>query len=181
MESKYYVPWDLAAKLGLLGFNELCPRVWSLAKNKRSLLNQTQYGSYNFNPRWFPSEDIPDRNNPRIELRKRCARGTDESQFYTIEQLIFIWKGRHVAAATYDQAREFFRVNYDIDFIERPQIGRVKQYLCDISGPNIGFVKFEPSDTPFQAQLNALTYLADRLEPLPEKEFKTSKPRKIED
>lgn len=70
-------------------------------------------------------------------------------------------------------------VSRAVDFIERPHMGKSKQYVCDPVGPGIGQCKLQACDTPTAALEQALWFLLDKVQPIPisfnsEKEYDES-------
>jgi hypothetical protein len=156
MDAEYFVPWELAARAGLLGFNEGCVQEWGRVPKKRMLKNvwriYRNFHTWNLNPG-------DESYNYRVQRRKKYAES---------RSLDIAWKYGNVAAPTYEQLKEWFRVNYDIDFIERPEISSVKKYICEVIIPGKGHKVFPVAVTPREALLQAFWYIMERVEPLPE-------------
>jgi len=156
---KFYVPWEIAALLKLLGFDEYCMRQFSYYSHHK-LLEQTKYlykqnehhTYYNGKYHSKPSQAVVD------EIWKRYTDGGLEGAFkhaYT-----------YVPCPTYEQVKEWLRVNYDVDFNEYPRGGMGKLYYCEpiVSGRCLNV---EPGKTPKEAQLNAFNLILPTLKPLP--------------
>lgn len=79
----------------------------------------------------------------------------------------------YMPVITFFEAKEFFRENYGIDFIERPHIGREKLYICDPVGPGLGQPRLKAVATPKEALIQCIEYLLEKVEPLTYKEGET--------
>lgn len=154
MDIKYYVPKEMACRLALWGFNEECDRRWAVMKDR--LLDDKSFSMVN----WFQEADRGEHYPPNGEYRRGALRAYSEG--LSLSKVVY-----RATACTYDQVKEFFITKYNIDFIERPHIGREKQYICDVVGNGLGDVRLEACKTPREALLQAFTFLLNKLQPLP--------------
>lgn len=160
MDKNNYIPWELAVRLALLGFNEPCVAMWNRSKKAlRDLLRGKNYKSYTT---FLPIHDHNRWLDNHIDDRKRLNRAY---QTYG-EQLDYVCTGWNIAAPTHQQVKEWFRLKYDIDFFERPHIGRTKEYVCDPLGPNI-HMKLKACATPREALEQAFWVLVENVKPIP--------------
>lgn len=157
-EYKFYVPWEIAVLLALLGFNEACIRKFSYYSHHK-LLEQTKYTNvqYSYNNFYY---------NGKYHERPSQSFIDERWKRYTEEGLKACFKYTYIPAPTYEQVKEWLRVSYDIDFNEYPCGGMDKLYYCEpiVSGRCLNV---EPGKTPKEAQLNAFNMILSTLKPLP--------------
>ena len=160
MDKNNYIPWELAVRLALLGFNDECFAAWNRSqKGLRDLLRGTNYGNYtNFASLYRHSTWIEYHIQERNKLNN-----LHEAYGDNLDKMCVGW---NIAAPTHQQVKEWFRLKYDIDFFERPHIGRTKEYLCDPLGPNI-HVKLKACATPREALEQAFWVLVETVKPIP--------------
>jgi len=151
MRMQCYLPWELAARLALLGFNYECRELWGRdAKQRR------------FKP--------PSSGTQKTFYDWELGEDREASRFFErimrtglLNDLNRAWKGRNVAAPTYDIVMDWFREVYNIDFIERPSIAATKKYVCDPVGPGFSNVRLEAKGGFYEARLACITYLSERV------------------
>jgi hypothetical protein len=165
MDQKYYLPWRLTTKLAFLGYNEKSHIIWSKPRSlknswKEKIRIPSKYLHCNFP---YRGSDSLTKSKNRENLIKILEKG--KSLDYNPEQ--YAWSYYILVAITWDQAKEWFRKNYDIDFFERPYIGNKRQYICDCLGREFGQHTLQAKDTPHEALEQCLEFLCTKLEPLP--------------
>ena len=154
---EYFTPFELAARLALLGFNEDCIREWSRDPRKRVVKPQGCYTKINF---W----DWELRGNSR-----GCAFTVDQvlEKWKESGNLNYTWQYRNVAAPMNIQVLDWFREKYEIDVMQvRKSTGSGVTYLCDPVGPGIGDIQLPECKTPNEAQLQCIKHLVGILKPL---------------
>lgn len=158
MDKNNYIPWELAVRLALLGFNEPCVAMWNRSqKALRDLLRGKNYGDYTtFTP-------LSSRWSDRYIYDRNKLNNLYEAYGDNLDKMCVGW---NIAAPTHQQVKEWFRLKYDIDFFERPHIGRTKEYVCDPLGPNI-HVKLKACATPREALEQAFWVLVETVKPIP--------------
>lgn len=158
MDKNNYIPWELAVRLALLGFNEPCVAEWNRSqKGLRDLLKGRNYVGYTT---FIPSDR--ERWLDRHIAERNIFNKAHENQGNLDKACV----GWNIAAPTHQQVKEWFRLKYDIDFFERPHIGRTKEYVCDPLGPNI-HVKLKACATPREALEQAFWVLVETVKPIP--------------
>ncbi len=159
MDKNNYLPWELAVRLALLGFNEPCVAQWNRSTGaKREILKGKNYQTYINFYGYYSDYNL----RHYIERRKQFQNRYDAFN----SNLDRVCIGMNIAAPLHQQVKEWFRLNYDIDFFERPMVGRKKEYVCDPIGPNIT-TKLKACETPREALEQAFWYLVDKVKPLP--------------
>jgi hypothetical protein len=156
MEFKeYFTPFELAARLALLGFNEPCLREWSRDPRKRVIKPQGCWMKVTFDDYELRREDRDSRVDALLEKAKHS------------EHLAYIFQYRNVAAPMNIQVLDWFREKYEIDVMQvRKSTGSGVTYLCDPVGPGIGDIQLPECKTPNEAQVQCIEYLVGILKPL---------------
>lgn len=172
MEQKYYLPWRLTAKLAIMGYNEPSNRMWEKPRSlikpwKERLRNGTGWDVHNF---YYRSTEVDLINEQREVLTEMLALGKEKG--YDPMQFAYASNKCRLTAVTWTQAKEWFRTHYDVDFFERPHIGRTKEYVCDPLGRDFGTVRLQARATPLEALEQCIEFLCSKLEPLPIEEVK---------
>jgi hypothetical protein len=157
---EYYLPFELAAKLALLGFNESCSREWMRDPNKRRLKPRTCHSYHNFDD-WelYKRNSGPEDHAPAVDrVLNRQASGMNFK---------YIFLGRNVAAPMNQQALDWFREKYEIDVMQiRKSSASGFTYICDPVGPGIGEIRLEECKTPHAAVVQCIAHLISILKPL---------------
>jgi len=156
MEFKeYFTPFELAARLALLGFNEPCLREWSRDPRKRVIKPQGCWMKVNFEDWDLRREDRDNRVDAIL----------DKWQYS--ENLAHTFQYRNVAAPMNIQVLDWFREKYEIDVMQvRKSTGSGVTYLCDPVGPGIGDIQLPECKTPNEAQVQCIKHLIGILKPL---------------
>ena len=166
---EYFTPFELAARLALLGFNEDCFREWSRDPRKRGIKPQGCYMKVNFE-QW----DL--RREGGSNRADEVLRKWKESR-----NLAHTWQYRNVAAPMNFQILDWFREKYEIDVMQvRKSTGSGVTYLCDPVGPGIGDIQLPECKTPNEAQLQCIEHLVGILKPL-EGCFDSSEKEEVEE
>lgn len=165
MEKQYYLPWDLTVKLALMGYNDASHRCWAKPRAvlklwKDTLRLPTSYPHYNFG---WPHHKDDQVNRKRKEFLVLMDKGRQAG--YNPEQFACsMWS---LTAISWEQAKEWLRKNYDIDFYERPHIGKDKKYVCDPIGQGMSNTRLQARDTPLEALKCCIEHMCNTLKPLP--------------
>lgn len=149
MKDKYFLPWELAAKLALLGFNEPCLALWGRASKGRKMRPRTSHTETNF---W--EWELRSNSDSLVYMIQAAEKGLP---------LDVIFRGRNVAAANYELVMDWFREVYNIDFLERPSIAATKKYVCDPVGPGFVNIRLEARKTFLDARLECITYILSKV------------------
>jgi len=150
MKEAYFLPWELAARLALLGFNEPCVTYWGRAPKGRTRRPRNGQDCTSY---W--EWELKEGRKDLSFLIERAKNG---------HNLTNIFQGRNVAAATHEVVMDWFIKVYNIDFIERPSIGvGVKKYICDPVGPGFSNTRLEARSDKYHARLACIEYLVDRV------------------
>ena len=149
MKDKYFLPWELAAMLALLGFNEPCIALWGRAHTDRRMKPRTCHDETNF---W--EWELRSGRTDLVRMLQAAKQGAS---------LNVVFRGRNVAAASYETVMDWFREVYNIDFIERPSVAATKKYVCDPVGPGFANIRLEAKSTFLEARLSCITYLLDNV------------------
>jgi hypothetical protein len=161
MEFKdYFVSFELAARLALLGFNEECLREWSRDPRKRIIKPQGCWMKVNFNS-WELRKDEKTHEG-YAPLIDQVLEKWEESN-----NLAYTWQYRNVAAPMSIQVLDWFREKYEIDVMQvRKSSGSGITYICDPVGPGIGEIQLPECETPHAAILQCIKHLVGILKPL---------------
>jgi hypothetical protein len=149
MEKDYFLPWELAARLALLGFNEPCITTWGRAPKGRTRKPRNSMDATTF---W--EWELREGRKDLVGLIDMAKQG---------HSLNMIFRGRNVAAATYEPVMDWFTKVYNIDFIERPSIAATKKYVCDPVGPGFTNIRLEAKADKYDARLCCIEYLVSRV------------------
>jgi hypothetical protein len=154
---EYFTPFELAARLALLGFNEECLREWARDARKRIIKPQGCWMHTNFDD--YELRGAGDDNNSHVDgVLDKWERSKD---------LTFTFMYRNVAAPMNIQVLDWFREKYEIDVMQvRKSTGSGVTYLCDPVGPGIGDIQLPECKTPNEAQLQCIKHLVGILKPL---------------
>lgn len=152
MDDKYCLPWELAARLALIGFNEQCRRRWGRDAKHRILLPINS----------FQERTIPEWNIKRFPDRD-CLKELREIR--DSHSLNSAWIGYNVAGPTYDEIREWFTEKYEIHFIQEPKMGSVVKYLCNpiLKGK---IISLPACNSYHEAQYQAFDHLVKIVKPI---------------
>jgi hypothetical protein len=162
-----FLPWELTARLALLGYNEPTFSVWGKPKNLKK-----DWDCYVKVGNTWEHTTFQDRDDYYRRTRKTALERFEQAKGLDYNPLQYAFIERSIVTITPDEAKEWFRKTYDIDFFERPHIGREKKYVCDPLGGGLGTVKLEAQNTPREALEACLSYLCDTVKPLPLEEVK---------
>lgn len=143
MKDKFYVPWEIAVRLYLHGYEEDC--VTAYMSRGKKLYIPTRYGFSNYPGHDGGRLDDYNRGTSLAEVLKRKG-----------------W----VAAPTFDQVKDWFSINHSIDFIEMPLLGMEKKYTCNPAGIGGQEVRLPPQPTLREAMIEAFDYALDHVKPL---------------
>ena len=167
--AKYHLPWELTAKLAYLGMNIPGYQYWSIRKRKvipRKYLSDNSYLFGNVDNRYYAQAFMERCRKFEQTKNVNVFSGgwpiVDEASGMVrcpIKPPTFI-------AVTIDQAKDWFRKHYNIDFAEDPIFGITKQYQCNILTDK-GLIKTGKYLSAKEASLGALEYLADNMKQLP--------------
>lgn len=165
MEKQYYLPWGLTVKLALMGYNEPSNRLWkkpqALVKPwKDQLRLPSKYTEYNFA---YSHQDEAYNNRRRIQFQTLYDKG--KAAGYNPEQ--YACNNYAIVAISWEQAKEWLRKTYDVDFYERPHIGKDKKYVCDPIGQGMSNTKLQARETPLMALEYCIEHMCSVLKPLP--------------
>lgn len=166
--------WRLAARLVLLGYIKGSPIGYGPLKSVKPdgpvTLRSTVWHACGYNPVRHYSEsyqaEILNRYRQIYARLKEQPSGKEDILKKT-------FRTSYMPVITFFEAKEFFREKYDIDFIERPHIGREKLYICDPVGPGLGQPRLKAVATPKEALIQCIEYLLEKVEPLTYKEGET--------
>jgi len=154
---EYFTPFELAARLALIGFNEECLREWSRDPRRRILKPQTGNRCHNF---WYG------------DLRSNGDEGYSRvddvlDKWKESNNLTYTFQYRNVAAPINIQILDWFREKYEIDVMQvRKSTGFGVTYLCDPVGPGIGDIQLPECATPNAAIVQCIEHLVGILKPL---------------
>lgn len=149
MNDKYFLPFELAARLALLGFNEPCLAQWGRVVKPRAIKPRTGHDCQTY---WH--WELKDDRHDLDSLIQFAKNG---------HNLNTIFRGRNVAAADYETVMDWFTKVYNIDFMERPSIAATKKYVCDPVGPGFANVRLEAKVDKYSARLCCIEYLVARV------------------
>lgn len=161
------LPWELAARLVLLGYIKGSPigyrRLKSMKPDGAIEIASTIWPGSGYTPIKAWADDRIAGLLSGYRANYKAYSEIKNSKRDPLKQTFF---NCHMPVITFFEAKEFFREKYDIDFIERPHIGREKLYICDPVGSGLGQPRLKAVATPKEALIQCIEYLLDKVEPL---------------